>query len=153
MMSEGDPMEKVSVVFSNGGGAVLTDAAGFYSKTLNYNYSGLVTPNLLGYTFTPSHRTYSNITTNHNGQNFTGIIHNVTISGNITESDLGDPIEDVIVFFNKGGGSDTTNYDGYYTMSLPSGGGGTVYPHLDDYTFFPATRTYNVVSSDLLSED
>lgn len=151
--SEGDPMENVSVVFSNGGGTVLTDAVGFYSKTLDYNYSGLATPALLGYIFTPSHHTYSNITTNQNGQNFTGTIYNVTISGYITERNFGNPIEDVIVFFDNGGGSDTTNYEGYYTMSLPSGWSGTVYPDLDDYTFFPDTRTYDVVTSDLLSED
>ena len=151
--SSGSPVDGVSVIFSNGGGTVLTNATGEYTKNLNYGYSGVATPELLGYSFVPTHRTYSNLTQNRLSDHYTATEQTVIISGYINDTDMGTPIEDVVVFFNNGGGSDTTDYEGYYAMELPYGWSGTAYPDKDDYTFSPTSRSYSEVQTNLFNNN
>ncbi|MCK4646684.1 MAG: hypothetical protein KAU46_10555, partial [Candidatus Aminicenantes bacterium] len=54
-----------------GEGSTTSGSGGAYSHTVSYNWSGTVTPTLAGYTFTPSSRPYSNVTTAQTGQNYT----------------------------------------------------------------------------------
>jgi hypothetical protein len=68
----GSGISGVAIVFSNSGGTATTDASGNYSVTVPNNYSGTATPYKSGYTFTPTSRTYANVTANQTGQNFTG---------------------------------------------------------------------------------
>jgi hypothetical protein len=49
-----------------------TDANGYYSATVPYGWSGTVTPSKDGYTFTPSSRDYSNVTSDQTGQDYRG---------------------------------------------------------------------------------
>ncbi len=46
------------------------DGAGAYSLSVSYNWSGTVTPSKLGYTFSPTSRTYSNIVTDQTSQDY-----------------------------------------------------------------------------------
>ena len=151
--TEGQPVQGVNMVFSNGGGSTVTDISGEYTMSLDYGYSGVATPSLLGYSFQPDHKTYANLILNLTSENYTATGQNVSVSGYITDSETGDPIEDVIVFFNNGGGTDTTNYEGYYVMELPYGWSGTVYPDMDGYSFEPATRSYSEVTSSLSNQN
>jgi hypothetical protein len=48
-----------------------TSASGNYSATVSYGWSGTVTPIIEGYTFDPSSREYTNVTTNQTGQHYT----------------------------------------------------------------------------------
>ncbi len=59
------------VVMSGLPGNPLTNPAGFYTASVDYDWSGTVTPALAGYAFTPANRTYTNITSDQTGQNFT----------------------------------------------------------------------------------
>ncbi len=151
--STGEPVGGVNVVFSNGGGNVITDANGNYSITLDYGYSGFATPNLLGYSFSPNNKVFSNLSQNKLSENFTATEQSVFVSGNILQTDGGDPIEGVTVFFNNGGGSDTTDIEGYYSIELPYGWSGTAYPDKDNYTFSPPSRPYNPVTNNLINHD
>ncbi|MGA2172836.1 MAG: hypothetical protein ABSG82_07485 [Sedimentisphaerales bacterium] len=45
-----------------GGLGVVTNAAGFYTATVDYGWSGVVTPTKSGYTFDPNSRSYIDIT-------------------------------------------------------------------------------------------
>ena len=47
------------------------DSSGNYSFTVSYNWSGTVTPSKSGYTFSPSSRSYNNVTSNQTNQNYT----------------------------------------------------------------------------------
>jgi hypothetical protein len=51
-----------------------TDSNGYYSDTVSYGWSGTVTPIKPGYTFNPSSRTYTNVTSNQSDQNYTGTL-------------------------------------------------------------------------------
>ncbi|OGU55708.1 MAG: hypothetical protein A2V66_13800 [Ignavibacteria bacterium RBG_13_36_8] len=48
-----------------------TDANGYYSGIVDYNWSGTVTPTKTDYTFTPTSTSYSNVTVNQS-TNYTG---------------------------------------------------------------------------------
>jgi len=66
----GAPVQGVLVTFSNGGGTATTDASGFYSRTVPYNWSGDATPSKDGHTFDPDALTFLNLTTDRSNQNF-----------------------------------------------------------------------------------
>ena len=52
--------------------APVTDANGFYSDTVDYGWSGMVTPTKEDYTFEPSDKTYSAVTANQVNQDYVG---------------------------------------------------------------------------------
>jgi len=64
----------VAITFSDNGGSATTDSSGYYTNTVNQNWTGTVTPSLEGYTFNPSNRTYTDITSNQSVQNYTAIL-------------------------------------------------------------------------------
>ena len=81
------------------------------------------------------------------------------ISGYILDP-KGDPIEGVLVSANNGGGSDTTDPNGFYEVSVPYGWGNstqswssTVTPTKEDYTFDPSELTYRNVVVDQSDQD
>ena len=55
-------------------GSVTTDASGGYSLSVTYGWSATVTPSKTDYVFSPSYRSYNNVTANHQGQNYSGTI-------------------------------------------------------------------------------
>ena len=57
-----EPVEGVLMSASNGGGTCMTDAAGKYLLTVDYGWSGAVTPSKEGYMFDPPSIEYNNVT-------------------------------------------------------------------------------------------
>ncbi len=51
-------------------GEPVTDGAGYYSVTVDYGWSGTVTPTKEGYTFEPTSRRYSRVTADHPSSNY-----------------------------------------------------------------------------------
>ncbi len=63
----------ISGVAMNGlPGTPQTNASGNYSGTVTYGWSGTVTPTKAGHTFSPASRSYSNLSGNQTGQDYTG---------------------------------------------------------------------------------
>jgi len=60
--SGGSGIGGVTLNFSNGGGSGITDSNGYYSNAVWYGWSGVVTPGLTGFSFSPPSRSYANIT-------------------------------------------------------------------------------------------
>ncbi|GAG16931.1 unnamed protein product, partial [marine sediment metagenome] len=58
------------------------------------------------------------------------------------------PVEGVFVDANNGGGSDTTDANGYYQLTVDYGWSGTVEPNKTDYTFEPNGIEYFNVTTD-----
>ncbi|MCX7766631.1 MAG: right-handed parallel beta-helix repeat-containing protein, partial [Candidatus Sumerlaeia bacterium] len=69
------PVYGVTVTFSNGGPAVLTNNNGYYWGKVPFGWSGTVTPTRQGFTFNPSQRSYTNITVSVKDQNFQAITY------------------------------------------------------------------------------
>jgi hypothetical protein len=68
----GSGISDVTLTFSNGGGSTTTDNSGFYSKTVTYGWSGVVTPSRSGYTFSPPSTSYAAVTSDLSDQNYVG---------------------------------------------------------------------------------
>jgi len=75
-------------------------------------------------------------------------IEQKTIFGYITEPDANIPVEGVFVDANNGGGSNITDANGYYQLTVDYGWSGTVDPNKTGYTFEPNDKEYNSVTAD-----
>jgi len=64
----------VGVVMNGLPGSPVTDASGFYTATVNPGWSGVVTPTLMGYVFTPTSRPYSSISANQVDQDYSATV-------------------------------------------------------------------------------
>jgi hypothetical protein len=123
---------------------VTTSSSGAYTITVNYGWSGTVTPTLAGYTFSPVSQTYSNVASNQ-VTNYTGTPITFTISGNISFS--GSPIIGAVMSGLPG--SPATNSSGNYTGTVSYGWSGTVTPTLSYCSFTPVSTTYSNVTSNI----
>lgn len=68
------------VVMNGLPGAPVTNTAGAYTAEVNYGWSGSVTPQLTGYTFTPASRTYTGMAANQPGQDYSALINTYDIN-------------------------------------------------------------------------
>ena len=62
----------IRLSFSNYAGSTETDSSGYYTHTVYYGWTGTVTPGKSGYTFSPASLSYTNTSSNHTVQNYTG---------------------------------------------------------------------------------
>ncbi len=69
--SAGQAVSGVTITFSNAGPTVVTDFNGSYTANVSSGYSGTATPSLSGYTFTPSVRSYSSLSSSRSGEDYT----------------------------------------------------------------------------------
>ena len=116
-----------------------TNASGYYEDTVDHGWSGTVTPTLAGYTFTPSSRPYSNVTTAQTGQNYTPTVITPAISGSVG-------VVGATISFT-GEGSTTSGSGGAYSHTVSYNWSGTVTPTLAGYTFTPSSRPYSNVTT------
>jgi len=72
--SSGTGVEGVTITFSNQGGTATTDSSGSYSHSVSDGWSGTATPSKTHYTFDPSYRSYSNLTSDQINQDYTASI-------------------------------------------------------------------------------
>lgn len=75
-----------------------------------------------------------------------------TISGDILESDE-TPVEGVLVSADNGGGSDITDVNGYYELSVPNNRSGMVTPAKAEYRFDPNSRSYSNLTADIVDQN
>ena len=148
----GAPLSAVTIDFNNGGGSASTNSSGYYTKTVPYGWSGTATPSKYGFGFDPSSRSYTNVTSNQTGRDYTGYPLYGVISGYVRTSNNA-AISDVTLAFSNGGGSVTTDTDGYYEQSVAYGWSGTVTPSKSGYTFSPTSKTYANVTATLEEEN
>jgi len=123
---------------------VYTDANGDYSASVEYGWSGTVTPEKTGRTFDPPNSDYSNVTSDKT-QDYVASVQMFTISGNIHELD-NTPIENVSI---SGLPEEVyTDANGDYSASVEYGWSGTVTPEKTGWTFDPPSSDYANVTSD-----
>ena len=71
MYASGVGLAGATMAFSNGGVTATTDLKGVYAHNVSVGWSGTVTPSKTGYTFEPSSRSYSNVTSDQVHQDYT----------------------------------------------------------------------------------
>jgi len=125
---------------------------GTYSAVVKYGWKGTVTPEKAGYTFEPSEIQYPELYGPEVNQSYFATLLKRTISGKII-SDKGEPVEEVFILADAGGGSATTNANGEYELSVDYGWKGTVTPAKEGYTFKLTKKTYTAaVTRDQLNQ-
>jgi len=131
-----------------------TSASGYYELELDYDWSGSITPTKTGWTFSPTERNYSNVTSDITNADFTGTpLPAPVVSGYIkTEGD--DGIEGVEVTGTNGMGSTFTDGDGYYELTAPGNPwSGTITPIKQHWGFIPAYIDYVNLGSDATNQN
>ncbi|MBI9037318.1 MAG: T9SS type A sorting domain-containing protein [Bacteroidales bacterium] len=146
-------VEDVEVSFT-GLGSVHTNQDGDYLQSVPMDWSGTSEPQKLYYSFEPEIRTYSNVNTNHEDQDFTGTYtpQHFNISGKITDSETSIGIEGIKVTFT--GLPDVfTDQNGDYMQQVPFGWSGFSEPQSDSYKFQPEQIEYANVTVDITDQD
>jgi len=140
------PVAGVTVTASNGGNSVVTGANGLYTVVVPSGWSGTVTPSFGNVVLQPTNRTYTNLTINQVGQNFT-YSNGVTISGQVTRNGVALP--GVTISFSNGGGTATTDASGNYSKLQVSGWSGTSTASLVGGYTFSVPYTYTNLVADI----
>jgi hypothetical protein len=118
------------------------DSNGNYSFSVSYAWSGTVTPSKAGYTFTPTSKSYTNVTANQTAQNYTATPITYIISGNAG-------VGGVTLSYTDGSAKTATaDGSGNYAFTVSYNWSGTVTPSKTGYTFLPASKTYSGVLAD-----
>ncbi|MEI7620299.1 MAG: hypothetical protein WCJ57_01885, partial [Candidatus Falkowbacteria bacterium] len=86
---------KIGVVVKGLPGDPITSLTGAYTATVPYNWSGMVTPVLAGYAFTPAVITYANVMANQT-QNYEMAAATFTIAGKVMLNGVALSVEDGI---------------------------------------------------------
>jgi hypothetical protein len=130
-------------------GNPVTDGSGNYTAQVADGWSGTVTPTLACYSFSPASITYTNVTSDQTGQNYTATALTYTISGQVVGAVA--PKNTGISGLVMSGlpGSPITNGTGNYTATVSCGWSGTVTPTdaNGQWTFSPVSQTYSNVTS------
>ncbi|MFZ2145605.1 MAG: hypothetical protein WAV28_00175 [Sedimentisphaerales bacterium] len=114
---KGETVGDVFVLADSGGGSTTTNANGEYELTVDYGWRGKITPTKIGYTFRPTNKTYTLVTSDQANQDYTAILRTFTISSAVMVG--GTPIEGVQVSANNGGGTGVTDARGRFTVEVP----------------------------------
>lgn len=145
--SNNQPIANVIITLSGTTSAtVVSDGNGDFSfagLTVGGNY--VVTPARTNYTFSPTLRTFTNLTSGQTAD-FVGTLVNYTISGRVTDNSnvgIGG------ISLNLSGSQTATTMtaaNGSYSFTVPGDGNYTLTPASADYAFAPQAITFNVLS-------
>ena len=125
---------------------VLSLANGEYSFDVKEPWSGTVTPSKSSYIFAPVSRTYTNVTTDQASQNYTATPL-YSISGNVGIADV------TLSYMYSTPKTVTSQSNGSYSLSVPSGWVGAVTPAHPCFTFSPVNRNYSNLGASQASQD
>ncbi len=142
IISAKGPVHGASIFADGTGGPVVTNANGEYSLSVDYGWSGTVTPNSEGYTFRPADKKYPPITQDQGSQDFAAEVVMLTISGSLPM-----PIESVVMSVSEGGIPGTTDSKGHYIVKVPYGWNGEITPKKEGFAFDPPSNKYTNVTT------
>jgi len=132
-------------------GSPTTDASGYYEATVDCGWSGTVTPTMTRYVFSPSSRSYADLSSDQAGQDYEAYPGWI-ISGSVkTEADEG--IGGVIITFSVVETTTTTSADGSYSHTVIEGWSGEATPSRVCYSFSPSSLSYSNLASDQSNQD
>jgi FtsP/CotA-like multicopper oxidase with cupredoxin domain len=147
----------VTMTYSDGTntGTVTADSTGNYLITIPASlpwvipWTGTVTPSMPGYTFLPPSLSYTGISTNQGGQNYTATPITYTISGKVSLAG----ITTLSYLVNSALNLINTDSAGNYSITVPYHWTGTIAPARTGYSFSPASNTYSLVSGNFTSQN
>ncbi len=150
------------VLMSAGDFNTLTDANGYYELSVDWGWSGVVTPGKEGYVFEPVSSTYDNIAQSYSDANYTATLTTFKIAGYVLDSGNSSPISNASVSAENGGGPWTSKYGGgsamtdaagYYEVMVDYNWSGKVTPAKYAYAFEPNGTSYENVKADTTGQN
>jgi len=125
-------------------GNPVTNEKGYYSVTVDYGWSGTVTPTREGFTSVPHSKVYHNVVSDRTNENYVPQKITYTISGTV-----GIPGVEM-----KGlPGNTVSDETGSYSSTVMYGWTGMVMPAKEGYTFNPPRLNYTKVMRDLQNQN
>ena len=123
---------------------------GTYNTTVDYDWSGEVTPEKRGFEFEPPSISYSSVKESQFNQDYTAKEKLYKISGKFT-SDQG-PVEGITVMTGLGSEIQPamTDVEGHYEMTVPYNWRGTIQFSKEGYDFEPREQIVTAVTRDLV---
>lgn len=136
----------VTLSYNDGGDlTAISDGSGNYSFTVNYDWTGTVSPSKTGYTFSPASKDYTNQRSPADNQNFS--VSTISISGNTTAAS-------VTLSYTDGVARTTTSDEsGNYSFFVSNNWTGTVTPSKTGYTFSPDHKDYTTITTPQTNQD
>jgi hypothetical protein len=125
-------------------GEVVTGEDGRYKASVDYGWTGEVTPEKGGYYFDPKRREYAKITEDRPEDNYVARIQMFRISGNAGV--VGAVLQGLP-------GIVATDANGRYEVRVEYGWSGVVSPAKEGYEFMPRQRHYDPIKADLSGQD
>ena len=125
-------------------GNPLTDASGYYSASVDYGFTGRVTPTKEGYSFRPASKTYSKVTSDKGDEDYAATVKMLAIAGTTG-------MEGVVM--NGLPGNPVTSRTGTYKVTVEYGWSGTVIPEKEGYTFSPDSKPYGYITADQTNQN
>ncbi|PTN35132.1 DUF1566 domain-containing protein [Desulfonatronum sp. SC1] len=141
----GQPVQGVSVTFSNDGGTAVTGQDGYYSWVVTHDWDDKLTPSH------PDRGTFNPEQGGKNNTDFTWVL-NPVISGRVTIKQDGTGVDGVTITF-EGQGQTTTYNSGYYRFTVPYGWSGEATASHVSGTFENAVLTHTNVTANKTGQD
>jgi uncharacterized delta-60 repeat protein len=132
-------------------GSPTTDASGYYEATVDCGWSGTVTPTLTRYVFSPSSRSYADLSSDQAGQDYEAYPGWI-ISGSV-KTEAAEGIGGVIITFSVVETTTITSADGSYSHTVIEGWSGEATPYKICYSFSPSILSYSNLTSDQSNQD
>jgi lysophospholipase L1-like esterase len=139
----------------------VTDADGFYELSVQSGWSGVVVPQKDGYEFEPNGYIFTDVNQDCPDADYLAIPKTCKISGYVLDMAGIEPICDVNVAAENGGGSWTskigggsalTDTNGYYEISVDYNWTGAVKPSKSNFVLDPNARSYTDVNEDYIEQ-
>jgi len=156
------PVEGLLIKTESNDVNAVTDADGFYELSVQSGWSGLVVPQKDSYEFEPNSYVFSDVNQDCTDANYLAVPKTVKIAGYVLDMEGVEPIRDVNVAAENGGGSWTnkigrgsalTDENGYYEISVDYNWTGAVKPMKSNFILDPNARTYADVNQDVEQQD
>ncbi|MBW8002022.1 MAG: hypothetical protein FVQ80_08360 [Planctomycetes bacterium] len=120
-------------------GNPVSDTIGNYTATVDYSWSGTVTPMKEGYTFDSASKRYDSVTAIQANQDYAARLLTFIISGS---AGMGGVVMEGLP------GEPVTDANGYYRADVDYGWNGTITPSMTGFSFEPASKKIRPVTHD-----
>ena len=145
------PIKDVQLTFTNPDRTIKTDANGFYNLVLDYQWTGSVTPQKIGFNFQPEKYDYYKIFTSRAYINYTALEQTSEISGQLLDEN-NQPISGIKLYDNADNYIQTDS-NGKYTYIAGFRWTGYLKPVSDEYTFSPKYYAYDGITHGQSNQD
>ena len=147
VMSDKGPLADVFIMTDKTGVSAMTDASGEFKLTVEHTWTGKITPQKDGCTFTPNLKPVGPVTQNLTNQSFVGKMRMITITDSIMMGD--EPIQGVTITAKPGDYAVTTDARGRYTIQVPYNWTGELFMAKPGIVFEPESILYQNVTENI----